>query len=98
MRRFLQAMSEGAKALRKDPNIGVDPLLKANKDLDRATQLAQVKATLPVFFPDDPKFPWGYQNADEWKAYGQWMLDNKLVSALPRATSITNEFLPGRGI
>jgi putative hydroxymethylpyrimidine transport system substrate-binding protein len=98
MRRFLQAVARGAKAVKADPALGADALVKADKDLDRATQLAQVKATLPVFFPANPAFPWGYQNADEWRAYGQWMLDNKLVSALPPATSITNEFLPGRGI
>ena len=98
MRRFLQAVARGAKAVKADPNAGVDPLVNANPDLDRALQLAQVKATLPVFFPSDPSLPWGYQNADEWKAYGQWMLDNKLLGRLPTPTSLTNEFLPGRGI
>jgi putative hydroxymethylpyrimidine transport system substrate-binding protein len=98
MRRFLQAVSEGAKAVRKDPNIGVDPLVKANKDLDRGLQLASVKATLPVFFPSSSKFPWGYQNADEWHAYGQWMLRNGLLKHPATPTSMTNEFLPGGGI
>jgi putative hydroxymethylpyrimidine transport system substrate-binding protein len=98
MRRFVQAVARGAKAVKADPNAGVDPLVKANPDLDRALQLDQVKATLPVFFPENPRFPWGYQNADEWKAYGQWMVDNGLISRLPSPTSLTNEFLPGRGI
>jgi putative hydroxymethylpyrimidine transport system substrate-binding protein len=98
MRRFLQAVSRGAKAIQDDPAVGADALVKADADLDRATTLAQVKATLPVFFPENRGFPWGYMNADEWRAYGQWMLDNKLVRTLPTATSITNEFLPGRGI
>ncbi|WCB95908.1 hypothetical protein DSM104299_04660 [Baekduia alba] len=98
VRRFLQAVSRGAKAVKANPQLGADALVASDKDLDAATTLAQVKATLPVFFPEDASYPWGYQNADEWKAYGQWMLDNKLVQALPRATSITNEFLPGRGI
>lgn len=98
MRRFLQAVSRGAKAVRADPAMGADALVKADSDLDRGTQLAQIKATLPVFFPEDKAFPWGYMNADEWKVYGQWMVDHKLVSRLPTATSITNEFLPGRGI
>jgi putative hydroxymethylpyrimidine transport system substrate-binding protein len=98
VRRFLQAVSQGAKAVRANPALGADALVKADADLDRATQLAQIKATLPVFFPDDSSFPWGYQNADEWKAYGQWMLAHGLVKALPRPTSLTNEFLPGRGI
>ncbi|HEY4098163.1 MAG TPA: ABC transporter substrate-binding protein [Baekduia sp.] len=98
MRRFLQAVARGAKAVKADPNAGVDPLVKANPDLDRALQLAQVTATLPVFFPENKAFPWGYQNADEWKAYGQWMVNNKLIGRLPTPTSLTNEFLPGRGI
>jgi putative hydroxymethylpyrimidine transport system substrate-binding protein len=98
MRRFLQAVSRGAKAVKADPNVGADALVKADADLDRGLQLASIKATLPVFFPENETFPWGYMNADEWKAYGQWMLDNKLVQRLPTATSITNEFLPGRGI
>lgn len=98
LRRFMQAVARGAEALRKDPSVGIDALLKANPDLDRGLQEASVKATLPVFFPSDPKFPWGYQNADEWRAYGQWMVDQGLIKALPTPTSLTNEYLPGRGI
>jgi putative hydroxymethylpyrimidine transport system substrate-binding protein len=98
IRRFAQALARGAKAVQKNPQVGVDALVKANTDLDPALQLASVKATLPAFFPADPAFPWGYQNADEWKAYGQWMVANHLVKTLPTPTSITNEFLPGRGI
>ena len=98
MRRFLQAMSEGAKALRKNPNIGVDPLVKASKGLDKGLQLASVRATMPAFFPANPSFPWGYQNADEWRAYGTWMLQNGLLKHPASPTSMTNEFLPGSGI
>jgi putative hydroxymethylpyrimidine transport system substrate-binding protein len=98
MRRFVQALARGAKALKANPALGVDPLVKANPDLDRGLQLASVKATMSSFFPDNPAFPWGYMNADEWRSYGQWMLDNGLVRTLPTPTSITNEYLPGRGI
>jgi putative hydroxymethylpyrimidine transport system substrate-binding protein len=98
MRRFLQAVSVGAKAVKADPNVGADALVKADPDLDRGLQLAAIKAMLPVFFPANETFPFGYMNADEWRAYGQWMLDNGLVKTLPTPTSITNEFLPGRGI
>jgi putative hydroxymethylpyrimidine transport system substrate-binding protein len=98
MRRFLQALSRGARAVKADPQVGADALTSADRDLDPALTLAQVKATLPVFFPDNSAYPWGFMNADEWKAYGQWMVTNRLVSTLPTPTSITNEFLPGRGI
>ena len=98
MRRFLQAVSRGAKAVKADPNVGADALVAADADLDRAFALATVKATLPVFFPENADFPLGYQNADEWKAYGQWMVDNDLLKAIPTPTSLTNEFLPGAGL
>lgn len=98
LRRFLQAVSRGARAVRKDPNLGIDPLMKANPDLDRGLQEASVRATMPVFFPSDPRFPWGFQNTDEWDAYGTWMLRNGLIQHAPAPTSLTNEYLPGRGI
>ena len=98
IRRFMQALSRGAKAVRADPQVGADALTSADRDLEPALTLAQVKATLPVYFPSNAAYPWGFMNADEWRAYGQWMVTNRLVSTLPTPTSITNEFLPGRGI
>jgi putative hydroxymethylpyrimidine transport system substrate-binding protein len=98
MRRLVQAIARGAQAVKADPQVGADAVVKASKDLDPGLQLASIKATLPVMFPADPRFPWGYQNADEWKAYGQWMVDNGLIKRLPTPTSLTNEFLAGRGI
>lgn len=98
IRRFMQALSRGARAVRADPQVGADALTSADRDLEPALTLAQVKATLPVYFPSNAAYPWGFMNADEWRAYGQWMVTNRLVSTLPTPTSITNEFLPGRGI
>jgi putative hydroxymethylpyrimidine transport system substrate-binding protein len=99
VRRFLRALGQGYQALREDPNAGVDPLLKANPDLDRRLQTASVKATLPVFFPADRSKPFGYMNPAEWTAYGAWMLRNHLLQRPPNADrALTNEFLPGQGI
>jgi putative hydroxymethylpyrimidine transport system substrate-binding protein len=98
MRRFVQALARGAQAVKRDPAVGADALIKADKNLDRGLLLASIEATLPEFFPADPRFPWGYQNADEWKVYGQWMVDHRLIKALPTPTSLTNEFLQGRGL
>ena len=62
-------------------------------------QRAQVKATLPVFFPRDKDKPFGYQDPVAWKAYTQWMLDNDLLASPAGANrAFTNEFLPGEGI
>jgi putative hydroxymethylpyrimidine transport system substrate-binding protein len=99
VRRFMRALAEGMKALRKDPNAGIDPLLAANKDLDRRLQEASVKATMPVFFPADASKPFGTMDATEWGAYGAWMARNRLLRNPPDAgAALTNEFLPGQGI
>ena len=44
VRRFLRALAQGMKALKQDPATGIDPLLRANRDLDRKLQEASVKA------------------------------------------------------
>jgi putative hydroxymethylpyrimidine transport system substrate-binding protein len=98
VRRFIQATTRGHQLLRGNPAAGVDPLLKANPDLDRRLQTAAVKATLPVFFPGGER-PFGWQDPAQWRTYGQWMSDNKLLKRPQNgARALTNEFLPGEGL
>ena len=98
VRRFMRALTQGMNALRKDPNAGIDPLMSANKDLDRRLQTASVKATMPVFFPTDRAQPFGFMNPAEWAAYGDWMARSRLLRTPPDAgNALTNEFLPGQG-
>jgi len=97
-RRFIQALRQGTEAVRANPETGIDPLLKANKDLDRGLQLAAVKATLPVFFPEDDKRPFGWQDPEDWRRYGAWLRENDLVTKPPTQALLTNEFLPGEGV
>jgi putative hydroxymethylpyrimidine transport system substrate-binding protein len=54
LRRFLSTTAAGHRLLRKNPQAGVDALLKADKGLDPELQEAAIKATLPVFFPVEP--------------------------------------------
>jgi putative hydroxymethylpyrimidine transport system substrate-binding protein len=99
VRRFLRALAQGMKALKQDPATGIDPLLAANRDLDRKLQEASVKATMPVFFPADTAKPFGWMAAAEWAAYGDWMARNRLLRTPPDAArAMTDEFLPGQGI
>jgi putative hydroxymethylpyrimidine transport system substrate-binding protein len=99
LRRFVQALGRGYQAVRRDPQAAVSNLVKANPGLDPGFQLASVKATLPAFFPDNPNNPWGWQSANQWNAYGQWMLDQHLISN-PNAVAdaSTNELLAGQGL
>jgi len=98
LRRFLQALQRGHQALRRDPGPGIDALLEANRNLDRGLQEASVRATLPVFFPEDRDRPFGWMESGEWQAYGAWMAENGLLRRRedPRR-ALTTEFLPGEG-
>jgi putative hydroxymethylpyrimidine transport system substrate-binding protein len=98
IRSFLNALSQGQRAVRKDPNVGVEALQSADKNLERGETLASVKATIPAFFPRDASKPFGYMDLDQWAKYERWMEANKLLKqpASPRAA--TNEFLPGEGL
>ncbi len=98
IRRFVQALARGYESVRRNPQAGIDSLLRANPGLDPTLQGASVRATLPVFFPAGAGKPWGYQDPSQWNAYGQWMLDHHLISdpgAVLNASS--NEVLAGQG-
>ena len=99
IRRFVQALARGYEAVRRDPEAGVASLLHAAPGLDQKLQLASVRATLPAFFPENSSKPWGWQDATEWNAYGQWMLSHHLISN-PNAIAdaSTNELLAGQGL
>ena len=97
IRRFVQALARGYEAVRANPQAAVNNLLAANPGLVAGFQLAAVKATLPAFFPSGGH-PWGWQDPNQWNAYGQWMINQHLISnpaALPDASS--NDFLAGVG-
>jgi putative hydroxymethylpyrimidine transport system substrate-binding protein len=98
IRRFMRALSQGMDAVRRDPEAGVRPLLRANRDLDGRLQRASVRATLPVFFPEDESKPFGWMEPTEWVRYAEWMARNRLLRS-PRVAegALTNEFLPGEG-
>ena len=99
VRRFVQALGRGYEAVRRDPQAAVANLVHANSGLDPKLQLASVEATLPAFFPSNPADPWGWQDPNQWTAYGEWMLKNHLISD-PNAVldASTNELLAGQGI
>ena len=98
IRRFVQALARGYEAVRRDPSGAVANLVKANSGLDPKLQLASVQATLSSFFPTG-SHPWGWQDATQWNAYGQWMMNHHLISD-PNALNnpSTNELLAGQGI
>jgi putative hydroxymethylpyrimidine transport system substrate-binding protein len=98
VRRFVRALGQGHAALRSDPAAGVQPLLKANPDLDPKLQLESVKATLPVFFPAAGK-PFGWMDKRRVGALRRLDVRHKLLSRPPNAArALTRRFLPGQGL
>jgi putative hydroxymethylpyrimidine transport system substrate-binding protein len=99
LRRFVQALGRGYQSVRRDPTAGVGALVRANPGLDEKLQRASVRATLSAFFPTAAGKPWGWQDAAQWNAYGQWMLGHHLIShPAAIADASTNELLAGQGI
>jgi putative hydroxymethylpyrimidine transport system substrate-binding protein len=99
LRRFMRALGRGHERVRKDPAVGVDALVKADRNLKPGLLRAQIKATLPAFFPKASSRPFGFQDPDQWRRYAKWMSDNKLLAGPARVNrAFTNEFLPGEGI
>jgi putative hydroxymethylpyrimidine transport system substrate-binding protein len=98
LRRFMLGLARGHEALRRDAATGLDPLLRANRSLDRGLQRAVVRETLPVFFPADEERPFGWMDENAWLAYAEWMTENDLLKRQedPRR-ALTVEFLPGEG-
>jgi putative hydroxymethylpyrimidine transport system substrate-binding protein len=99
LRRFLSATAQGVRMLQSDVGAGLNPLLNADKSLDKGLQEAAIKATLPVFAPADKEKPWGWQEPVEWANYERWMRSSNLLKQPPsEAPPLTNEFLPGEGL
>ncbi|MBJ7470418.1 MAG: ABC transporter substrate-binding protein [Solirubrobacteraceae bacterium] len=99
VRRFVQAIGFGAKAVQADPAAGIDPLMQASKGLDRGLQEASLKATLPVMFPENKEQPFGWLDPVEWTTYANWMQERGLItSSRIAARATTNEYLAGQGV
>ena len=98
LRAFIGALSRGTRALRHDPQRGIDGLLKANPDLDPKLQRASVRVTRPLFSAPKGK-PYAWQDPAQWDAFGAWMKDNALLRAAPDTRrAFTNGLLPGSGL
>ena len=99
IRDFVQALARGYESARRDPRTAVANLVRMNPGLDARFQLASVKATLPAFFPSKPNQPWGFQDQTEWNTFGEWMLNNHLISSVAAvANASTNEYLAGQSL
>jgi putative hydroxymethylpyrimidine transport system substrate-binding protein len=96
IRRFLAALARGERRLAKNPAIGIDALVAANRDLDRRLQAASVRATLGRFAAPRGR-PYGWLDPKQWASFGEWMEAHGLTKR-GAAGAFTNRFLPGQGL
>ena len=87
IRRFLAGLAAGARVLRADPEIGVRPLLAANRTLDPRLQRASVNVTLPYFSP-------ARMDPAAWRRFTAFMHRNGLLKMATPDGAYTNRLLP----
>jgi putative hydroxymethylpyrimidine transport system substrate-binding protein len=100
LRAFMQALTRGERAVRADPRAAAKSIMAANPSLEEKLQVESIERTLPAAQPPAGK-PYGYQNPEQWAAFGAWMYRRGLLESNPNTTGLppfTNEFLPGEGI
>jgi putative hydroxymethylpyrimidine transport system substrate-binding protein len=98
IRQLIQALAQGTRDVQRDPNAGLTDLLRANPGLDPRLEGQTLSQTLAVFQPP-PGRPYGYQDAGQWQAFGDWMNQNGLLPRpIPAQSAFSNSLLPGQGI
>lgn len=96
IRLFIAALERGTIDARRDPQGAADSLIAASPQLEPKLTLAEVRETLPLFFPQKGR-PFGYMDAGEWDKFAGFMADQGQIEQRLRADQLlTNELLPGR--
>jgi putative hydroxymethylpyrimidine transport system substrate-binding protein len=101
LRAFMQALTRGERQVRADPQAAAKLVVAANPSLEAKLQVESIERTLPAAQPAESSKPYGYQDPDQWAAFGAWMYARGLLKNNPNTTGLppfTNEFLPGEGI
>jgi putative hydroxymethylpyrimidine transport system substrate-binding protein len=94
IRLFISALKRGTEAAVKSPKAASEAIVAANPSLEPKLAEAQIAATLPLLGARTAGQPYGYMDPKEWEAFGAWMRDEELISALPTATELlTNSYL-----
>jgi putative hydroxymethylpyrimidine transport system substrate-binding protein len=95
IRLFIAALERGTLDARDDPQAATDALLEASPELERKLTLAEVRETVPLFFPPKGQ-PFGFMDPSEWLAFAGFMADQgQIQTRLGTKELLTNELLPG---
>jgi ABC-type nitrate/sulfonate/bicarbonate transport system substrate-binding protein len=95
VRKVMAAVSKGYEFAIQNPAQAAELLVKNAPEAD-PEMIRKSQAWLsPQYQADAPR--WGEQKESVWKAYAQWLFDNKLLDKMiDPAKAYTNDFLPGK--
>ena len=94
IRAFIEALAHGTDYARAHQQEAANAVIDAGKGLDPMQTRAEVAATLPLLAPPQGR-PYGYLDANAWRAYAEWMAAHDLISEAPAIDQVlTNELLP----
>lgn len=90
---FIDAMQQGYAAADEDPAAAIDSLLAHNKDAVREVEEASI-AILPPLWTSDGEVPFGWQTAEKWQTFADWMKSEDLLAEdVDPMAAFTNQFV-----
>jgi len=96
VKRFVKATARSWQAAIKDPGAAIDALLKARPDLNRKSQLGQIKTDISfIASPANKGKPFGYSAPADWERTMKILKEYRdLKTDKPASAFYTNEFMP----
>jgi len=95
LRLFIAALERGTAAAVADPAAASQALAEAAPGVEPNVLSAEIEATVPILAGREDR-PFGYMDAEKWRAFIAWMRDNGLIESLPEPTEVlSNDLLPG---
>ncbi|MBI2846798.1 MAG: ABC transporter substrate-binding protein [Chloroflexi bacterium] len=95
VKRFMRATVKGYKDAMSDHKKALDVLIKANPETDRKLEEKGIELLSPLWSDNIPTFGW--QTAERWRSYAEWMKQNGFVKKdLNTDDAFTSEFVPSQ--
>ncbi|HUZ02219.1 MAG TPA: ABC transporter substrate-binding protein [Thermomicrobiaceae bacterium] len=89
---FVDAVVQGYGAAIANPTAALDAVQKNYTEMDRQMETVGIQDLVPLFKGNQPKPGW--QTADRWQSYEQWMEQRKLLTkAVDPNAAFTNQFV-----
>jgi len=93
VRRFMKATARGYEYAIANPGLAVESLLRASPETDRVLVTRSQEWLSPRYQDDADR--WGYQRAEVWSEFSEFMHSNRLVDKpIDPQKAFTNDFLP----